>query len=236
MIRWGYLIPRLVLAAALVAFLTYGLAPLVRWAAVTYGSRALGARIEIDSLELSLARVNAKLCGLQVANPGSPAKNLFRASHVQLDLDRDALLQHRLVVREGRISGLRIDDPRDTSGALDLPDSAEPASEFDEAAFCRQWLLPIAGRLREDLESELGDAGPVPGIGRTLAERVPPLGVGNRYVKGPGRELKESGPRDSRSQIHPGSAADRTRRRRDRARSADNWNDCPATCVGSGTK
>jgi uncharacterized protein (TIGR03545 family) len=169
MIRWGYLIPRLVLAAALAAFLTYGLAPLVRWAAVTYGSRALGAKIEIDSLELSLARVNAKLCGVQVANPSSPAKNLFRASHLQLDLDRDALLQHRLVVREGRISGLRIDAPRDTSGALDWPDSTEPAHEWDRAAFCRQWLLPIAGRLREDLESDLV----TPGLCRELAERWP---------------------------------------------------------------
>jgi hypothetical protein len=52
---------------------------------VTYGSLALGARIEIDSLDLSLARVSVKLSGLQVANPGSPAKNLFRASQVQLD-------------------------------------------------------------------------------------------------------------------------------------------------------
>jgi uncharacterized protein (TIGR03545 family) len=169
MIRWGYLIPRLFLAATLVAFLTFGLAPLVRWAAITYGSRALGARIEINSLELSLARVNAKLSGVQVANPNSPTKNLFRAAHVQLDLDRDALLQHRLVVREGRISGLRLDDPRDTSGALDLPDAAEPASDFDEAAFCRQWLLPIAGRLREDLESELV----TPGLCRELGERWP---------------------------------------------------------------
>jgi uncharacterized protein (TIGR03545 family) len=191
MIRWGYLIPRLVLAAALAAFLTYGLAPLVRWAAVTYGSRALGAKIEIDSLELSLARVNAQLCGVQVANPLTPTKNLFRVSHFQLDLDRDALLQRRLVVREGRISGLRIDAPRDTSGALDLPGSAEPASEFDQAAFCRQWLLPIAGRLREDLESDLV----TPGLCRELAERWPNeyrrLASGIETLKERGANLKE---------------------------------------------
>jgi len=68
-----------------------------------------------------------------------------------------------------QFSGLRIDAPRDTSGALDLPDSAEPAHEFDRAAFCRQWLLPIAGRLREDLESDLV----TPGLCRELAERWP---------------------------------------------------------------
>jgi uncharacterized protein (TIGR03545 family) len=169
MIRWGYLIPRLVLAAALAAFLTYGLAPLMRWAAVTYGSRALGAKVEIDSLQLSLAGVNAKLGGVQVANPHTPTKNLFRASDLQLDLDGDALLQHRLVVREGRVSGLRIDAPRDTSGALDLPDAVESAREFDQAAFGRQWLLPIAGRLREDLESDLV----TPGLCRELSARWP---------------------------------------------------------------
>ncbi len=169
MIRWGYLIPRLVLVTTLVALLTLGLAPLVRWALVTYGSRALGARIEIESLDLSLARVHAELSGVQVANPRSPAENLFRASDVQLDLDREALLQHRLVVRQGRVRGLRLDDPRDTSRALDRSGTAEPASDFDKAAFCRQWLLPIAGRLREDMESELV----TPGLCRELGERWP---------------------------------------------------------------
>ncbi len=155
MIRWGYLIPRLAAVATVVAFLAYGLAPLVRWAVVTYGSRALGARIEIQSLQLSLARAQAELTGLQVANPAAPARNLFRASRVVLELDRDALLERRLVVREGRISGLRIGDVRERSGALDLPKAEAPEPAFDKAAFCRQQLLPIAGRLQEDLERQL---------------------------------------------------------------------------------
>ena len=50
MIRWGYLIPRLILVAAVAAFLGFGLAPLLRWSIVTYGSQALGARIDIDDV------------------------------------------------------------------------------------------------------------------------------------------------------------------------------------------
>lgn len=167
MIRWGYLIPRLAAVATVVAFLAYGLAPLVRWAVITYGSRALGARIEIQSLQLSPARAQAELAGLQVANPAAPAKNLFRASRVVLELDRDALLERRLVVREGRISGLRIDDLRERSGELDLPQAAAREPAFDKADFCRQHLLPIAGRLQEDLERQLV----TPGLCRQLNTR-----------------------------------------------------------------
>ncbi len=169
MIRWGYLIPRLILVAAVAAFLGFGLAPLLRWSIVTYGSQALGARIDIETLDLSLTRVDLELGGVQVANPASPAKNLFRAARVQLDLDRDALLQRRLVVREGRISGLRLDDMRGSSGALAADDSGSILDDFDEAAFRQKWLMPIAGRLREDLESELM----TPGLCRELMDRWP---------------------------------------------------------------
>jgi len=169
MIRWGYLIPRLLLVAAVAAFLGLGLAPLLRWGLVTYGSQALGARIDVETLDLSLARVDLELGGVQVANPASPAKNLFRATQVQLDLDRDALLQKRLVVRDGRISGLRLDDMRATSGALDADSSADLLGGFDEVAFREQWLMPIAGRLREDLESDLL----TPRLCRELMDRWP---------------------------------------------------------------
>lgn len=169
MIRWGYLIPRLILVAALAAFLGFGLAPLLRWSIVTYGSKALGARIDIETLGLSLARADLELGGVQVANPASPAKNLFRATRVQLDLDRDALLQKRLVVRDGRISGLRLDDVRSSSGALAESGSEDLWEGFDEAAFRKQWLTPIAGRLREELESELM----TPGLCRELMDHWP---------------------------------------------------------------
>lgn len=169
MIRWGYLIPRLILVAAVAALLGFGLAPLLRWSIVTYGSKALGARIDIETLNLSLARVDLELGGIQVANPAAPAKNLLRATRVQLDLDRDALLQRRLVVRDGRISGLRLDDMRSSSGALPEDGSGDLFGSFDEAAFRKQWLMPIAGRLREDLESELM----TPGLCRELMDRWP---------------------------------------------------------------
>lgn len=169
MIRWGYLIPRLLLVAAVGAFLGFGLAPLLRWGLVSYGSRVLGARIDIQTLDVSLSQADLELGGVEVANPSSPTKNLFRAARVQLDLDRDALLQKRLVVREGRISGLRLNELRTTSGAIEADATGGGLGDFDEKAFCKQWLLPIAGRLREDLESELM----TPGLCRDLADRWP---------------------------------------------------------------
>jgi len=170
MIRWGYLIPRLILAAAVAALLGFGLAPLLRWSIVSYGSQALGARIDIHALDLSLAHGDLELGGVQVANPAAPERNLFRAQRVQLDLDGDALLQKRLVVRQGRISGLRLDDKRSRSGALEADATSGGILDgFDAAAFRQQWLLPIAGRLQEDLENQLQ----TPGLCRELMDRWP---------------------------------------------------------------
>ena len=170
MIRWTYLIPRLVIASALIGFLTLGLSPLVRWALVTYGSRTLGARIDIEDLHVSLWQTEIQVSQTEITNPASPMRNLFEMREGTFDLDRDALLQRKFIVRQGKISGLRFDTLRDSSGALaPAEEELDDGDGFQFPSVDQQWLKSIAGKLQDDLESELK----TPGLCRELMERYP---------------------------------------------------------------
>ncbi len=172
MIRWTYLIPRLALLLIVVGFLSFGLSPLLRWTLVHYGSQGLGARIDVADLDFTLRQTRADISDLAVTNPASPMRNLFQIAEGTFYLDRDALLQRKFVVREGRISGLRFDTPRDQSGAIQASEDEHDEANKAKFAFPQvddQWLKSFAGQLQEDLESELM----TPGLCRELVERYP---------------------------------------------------------------
>jgi uncharacterized protein (TIGR03545 family) len=154
MFRWRYLIPRLVLLGAVTLALVYGLSPLCRWMLVTWGTRAVGAKVEVDALDVALWRAEVRLQNLRVADPEAPLTNLCEIAEATLDLDGDALLQRRLVVRAGRVTGLRFDTARQDSGAVE---PEPPSAEGDNwlPPFDKDWLLAVAGRVREDWESNL---------------------------------------------------------------------------------
>jgi len=122
MIRWSYVIPRLVLLAAIIVAIRFGLDPLLRWTLVSLGERTINAKVEIGQLKTSLASTEVCLRDVRVANPQGPMKNLFEAAEIRLSLETSPLLQRRFVVREGRVSGLRFSTERDTPGTVgELP-------------------------------------------------------------------------------------------------------------------
>lgn len=151
MIRWKYLIPRLILLVMLATFLGFGLEPLSRWALVSLGQQAVGAKVEIADLQLSLTDTKVRLADVQVADPSAPERNLVRAGELTLDLDRPALLRRQLIVREGRISGLRFSSDRTTSGRLDT--ETEPPEE--DGSIDLQWLSLLSDKLQQDIQDEL---------------------------------------------------------------------------------
>lgn len=155
MIRWTYLLPRLLVVGVLLATICWGLNPLAHWAIVNYAPLATGAKVDIETVDVSLMHPTLRIQGLQVADPGAAYRNLFEAAQIVCTLDRDALLRRRLVVREGRITGLRLHTERQTAGTL--PAQERDTSEFgaDLTAFGEGWLADITQRLRADWENEL---------------------------------------------------------------------------------
>src|SRR5690606_23951614 len=108
-LRWKYVLPRLALLIVVAAGVRFGLDPLLHMMIVSAGQSATGARVDLAAVETSLWDGRVELRGLQVANPQSPLRNLFEAERTELSLDIKGLLQKRVIVRNGEISGLAFD-------------------------------------------------------------------------------------------------------------------------------
>ena len=176
MMRWSYVIPRLLLLGAILLALWAGLNPLVRWTAIGAGQAATTARVEIDRAETSLLGASVRLTDVRVANPQEPMKNLFEADRITLALDSDALLRRKVIVREGRVSGLRLGTDRDASGELDWSidwDVEIPAADLDALGeLGRKRLDHLADVLQQEVVEQAETLESVR-LARELYERWP---------------------------------------------------------------
>ncbi len=164
MIRWSYLIPRLILLAVAVLLVWWWLDPLLRWTLVRLGETVAMAKVDVTQLTTRLATAEVCLRDVQVANAGNPARNLFEAEEIALGFETNPLLKRKFVVREGRITGLRIGTVRATPGTLDkrgglldwLPDDLVDRLDPSQLAdFGRPWLERFAMLLKRQIAEEV---------------------------------------------------------------------------------
>ena len=157
MIRWNYVIPRLVMLAGICLIIGFGLNPAVHHTLVFWGQSVTSAKVEIGHVDASLLGTRVFLRDLRIADPRRPMKNLVQAEEVSLDLEANALLRQRFIVQEGRISGLRIDTERTTSGELDSAGHGDwNLSVGNLPELSLEWLDQLAGVLQGRMEEEIG--------------------------------------------------------------------------------
>jgi len=88
------------------------------------GEAAVGARVEIDHLHLTLSPLGMEFARLQVANARDPWKNLFETGKTRFALDLGQLLRGKYVIETMEISDLILGTKRTTDGSL--PKKPEP--------------------------------------------------------------------------------------------------------------
>ncbi len=179
MTRWSYLRWRLAILGAALLALWLGLNPLARRSLVSLGQRITGAKVEIGELSASLARTELALQDLQVADPDSPMENLFEARELTVSLESDSFLRRKLIVREGRIGGLRFNTPRTTSGALEkrphrAPHENQGPSLLEKklVEFGELWMERLAALLQQEVREEVEQLHSVE-LARELLRRWP---------------------------------------------------------------
>lgn len=111
---WG-----LGLFVAIVLLLWLGTNPLIQWSIESAGTQAVGAKVELDSVDLDLNPVTLELNRLQVTNPKAPMRNMLEAGRIEMSLDGYALLRRQFVAENMAVEKLRFDTERASSGAIE---------------------------------------------------------------------------------------------------------------------
>ncbi len=82
------------------------------------GTAKLGAKVELDSADLSLFPAGLALSRLQVTNPDEPMKNAVEIAKIQVSLDILNLFRRKIIIDDMILDGIRFDTSRPTSGAV----------------------------------------------------------------------------------------------------------------------
>ena len=192
MIRWQYIIPRVVILLTITAALYFSLGPLL-YLVIKYGGQsATGSRVDVSVVKVDLGAAQISLQGLLFADPGNDQQNLFEADEIVLDLETDAALRRKLIVREGRVSGLRLQTGRDESGALEASDRKGGESVIDRVKQRGEaWFDSSLGAFKQDLESDLHTIR----LSRELRQRWPieyeRLRLRGKQIESEGQKLKD---------------------------------------------
>lgn len=91
------------------------------------GEDAVGAKVEIDNLKLSLSPLGIRFARLQVANPRDPWKNLFETGRVAFAMNFGQLLRGKTIIETVEVDKLILGTRRTTDGSL-------PASRRESAS------------------------------------------------------------------------------------------------------
>jgi uncharacterized protein (TIGR03545 family) len=82
------------------------------------GTRLVGANVELDRADLTLFPAGLTLTGLKITNPEEPMKNAVEAGRIAFLIDGPNLLRRKVIVEEMDVTGVKLNTPRKTSGAL----------------------------------------------------------------------------------------------------------------------
>ena len=116
--RWGYLVPRAILALIIWVFLSLGFDPLLRRAVVSSGQRLTRARIDVNELSTAFFPPRVRLRNVRMANRAMPGTNLFKFDELQLQLSGRPLMYRSCVIDRATLHGIEIDTSRADSGLV----------------------------------------------------------------------------------------------------------------------
>src|SRR5687768_14175737 len=118
MVRWGAVIPLLILFGLLAIFILFFLDSCAKWAIQKGGESIFGARVDIASVDVRVGKSALILRGVAVADKTSPMTNLFEFSESAFDFETLPFFEKKIIIDQASLAGLRVGTPRKTSGAL----------------------------------------------------------------------------------------------------------------------
>ncbi len=83
-----------------------------------HGTRIVGARVDLDSADLSLSPAGLTLNRLRITNPDEPMSNAVEINRIAFFVDTLNLLRRKVIVDVMAVEEVQFNTPRKTSGAI----------------------------------------------------------------------------------------------------------------------
>lgn len=125
--RWGYLIPRLIIVGIIWAFFVFGFDPMLHYSATETLQSITGAKADIDELTTGFFPPRAGVRRVALASADKPGTNLLEFDDMQLSLAGAPLLRRSYVVDEAKVTGVRFGTSRTDNGQLEREPDDEPS-------------------------------------------------------------------------------------------------------------
>ena len=154
--RWKWIVPRLLIAFSIWAFIHWGMDPLLRWTAVSALQSVTGARVDISRVVTTFLPPTIDIQQTAIASARRRGRNLFQFDRMSLQLEERSLSQRRFVITDGRIDNLQFDTWRSDDGQLEKP--ATPIVEEPSWASEKlrelgdEWLTQLSDQARAQLD------------------------------------------------------------------------------------
>jgi uncharacterized protein (TIGR03545 family) len=159
LLRWQYVVPRVLAVVVGLLAIQYGLCLLTRARVERAVAATIGAKGELAAARVSFVDGRVLLRGLEIADPRQPQRNLLEADCCDLIFDADALVRRRQLIGHGEITGLKFLAPRESSGALTNSQafSSQPIAAFGgpEVQTIADWMKELDARYAQDPAQQL---------------------------------------------------------------------------------
>ena len=158
MIRWRFILPRVIFVLVVLLALQLAAGPVAGWLAKVAYERSTGGRLSIVETRAGFFPPRVEFRDIQCADPRHDRENIAEFDSVFLSLDGNALLHRRWVIKNAKLTGLRFSTERETDGRIPVePEStSDDPSRFAPAADAlAAWMRTLAGEASESLLAEL---------------------------------------------------------------------------------
>ncbi|MDA7874560.1 TIGR03545 family protein [Rubripirellula sp.] len=157
MIRWRFVLTRLLIVIAVLALLGWGMGPVAQYVTVRSLETATGSQVDIKETRVGLFPPRIHFSEVQVADPrdDKEMRDAFRADSIDLVMDGNALLHRRWVAKKGIISGVEIGARRKTSGRLNRLETLDSDERASTSPSLDQLIGTTTNRLTDEAKAVL---------------------------------------------------------------------------------
>jgi uncharacterized protein (TIGR03545 family) len=117
-IRWSGLIGFVVVTALIACFWLFAAGPLTKLAIESFGSDALGAKVDVANVSFGFNPMTITVTGVQLTDKDKPMENIFSFERAVANIEPFPLLLGQAIIPELSLEGVATGTPRRVSGAI----------------------------------------------------------------------------------------------------------------------